>query len=328
MPEEKDKKPVIDNRSFADLILSTIRPASDATSVKLPPPSSHGFVAIIGDEVFKAPNNPAYAVAVQREALLQDMLRAQMAELGHLVPEVTAREQVGGLPVFGMRKVTGEITTNDFLASLPAQERAGLARDIARFMLNIHTAITQEDAKMLKLEEGKTVTAQALADSLADPLVQKTLGPEMLEKARQVEKAFATYHNKPQEKVFTHGDLNPYNLLYDRAAGKLGGVIDFGLAGINTVEHEFYRLGLRPREFLQAVASEYEAGGGGKVDLDRVQTLHAATMLESLRELVQQPNRAGYMNRMLGELSTLLQDVSPAASAPQAAKPQTTRPSP
>jgi aminoglycoside 2''-phosphotransferase len=34
------------------------------------------------------------------------------------------------------------------------------------------------------------------------------------------------------DEVLIHGDLGPYHLLYDEAARRLNGVIDFGLAGL------------------------------------------------------------------------------------------------
>lgn len=311
MPEKPDAEHATavftDSRAFAEHIRSEVRP--DAGEVKTPPPSSHGFVAITPDEVFKTPNDPAYAVAVQREALLQEMLKGRMDEAGGFVPEVTARQHGEGPFYYGMKKVDGVITTNGLLATLPPQQQDKLAKDVAGFMLGIQVAITAEDAQMLGLEDkSKPVSPAALSQSLADPLVQATLGPELLAKARQTEKDYAVYVQKPQETVFTHGDLNPYNLLYDTQNGKLNGVIDFGLAAMNTVEHEFMRLGERPKEFLQAVADHYEAGGGGKVDIDRVQTLHAATLLENMKELAHTPARHGYMKRVIGELSGLLQD--------------------
>src|SRR5690606_12117067 len=113
MPEKPDAEHATavftDSRAFAEHIRSEVRP--DAGEVKTPPPSSHGFVAITPDEVFKTPNDPAYAVAVQREALLQEMLKGRMDEAGGFVPEVTARQHGEGPFYYGMKKVNGVITT-------------------------------------------------------------------------------------------------------------------------------------------------------------------------------------------------------------------------
>ncbi|RPA84251.1 kinase-like protein [Ascobolus immersus RN42] len=42
------------------------------------------------------------------------------------------------------------------------------------------------------------------------------------------------------EKVFTHGDLNPANILVDRSTGRITGIIDFGEASFSLPGQEYY----------------------------------------------------------------------------------------
>ncbi|MEZ0226168.1 MAG: GNAT family N-acetyltransferase [Alphaproteobacteria bacterium] len=296
--------PFASTEDLADFVRSSVRPRAGDVEVKTPPPSSHGFVAIVGDEVFKAPNSLFSREAFEREALAQELLKKKMTVMGHLVPEVTASDMTGNSPYFGMERKQGVITSNELVSGLPTQQQEQLAKDIAQFMLDTRKALTPDEVESLKLEPyNNPVTPETLSKSLSDPRVQAALGTELLEKARGIERDYAAFSKaSPQEQVVMHGDLNSYNLLFDQKSGRLNGVIDYGLVGMGTVEREFMKLGDRPKPFLEMVAKHYEAGGGGRVDLDRVQTLRTATMLNSLPELVADESRQGYMRRVIGEL--------------------------
>jgi hypothetical protein len=313
--------PFESTQDLADFVRSTLRPGSVNAEVKLPPPSSHGFVAFVGNEVFKAPNSLFSREAFEREVRAQELLKSRMTVMGHLVPEVTASDMTSSSPYFGMERKHGVITTNELLNSLPAQQQEQLAKDIAQFMLDTRKALTPDEVKSLNLEiRPNPFTPEALSKSLSDPRVQAALGPELMEMARGVEKDYAGFSKAPpQEAVLTHGDLNPYNLLFDQKTARLNGVIDFGLVGMGTVEQDFVKLADRPGPFLQMVARFYEQGGGGKVDLERVQTLRTATLLKEMQSLVGDQSRQGYMQRVMAELHSMA-GVSSARTLPEILK--------
>lgn len=304
------------NRALADFIQSSVRPDLSTAQVTLPPPSSHGFVAIIGDEVFKAPHDASLLDAFQRETLVQDYLRRNMAAMGHLVPGLTTNDTTGKQPLFGMKKAEGEKMTSELVASLPPEQQDTLARDLAQFMLAARAAVSPDVFTQMKLEKTPdTVTPETLAKSLGNADVQKLLGPALLAKAQEAEKDFADFSKTPRQQVFAHGDLNAYNLLFDKTAGRLNGVIDFGLAGLKTVEEDFTKLADKPKAFLQLVAKHYEEGGGGKVDVERVLNLRSAILLDSLQDLVGNEDRKGYMQRVTTELGQLLKPEQPSRKA-------------
>lgn len=305
-------KPILHSAEVVSSLIKFVRgvacPDLKDEEVVVPPISSFAEVAMYRDRVLKKPYPKSDPKAFAREVRVQDVLKLRMKDMGYLIPEITIDASEHDTPFVEMKRVSGEVVTADLIAGLPLDQQNQLAKDIAQFMLGVRAALTADDIKVLGLEKyNDRITSEALAKSLDDPRVQNILGTQMLEKAKLIQSDYAIFLETPPEVVPVHGDLHSLNLLFDRKLGRLTGVVDFGFVCIKSVEQDFTNMAGMPRPFVEMLAMHYENGGGGKVSVDRVLTLHATTTLHNLRKLVADDRFEGRRQRVVAELPSLLE---------------------
>jgi aminoglycoside phosphotransferase (APT) family kinase protein len=70
--------------------------------------------------------------------------------------------------------------------------------------------------------------------------------------------------------VLLHNDAHHFNIVWDSAARKVTGVLDFGDARIGDIHREFAPLTQLEPALGEAVATQYAVLSGRRIDLERV----------------------------------------------------------
>ena len=125
----------------------------------------------------------------------------------------------------------GETLSRDLYLSLPAATQQDLADQIAGFLRALHTApfAASLPATRAPVRRDEWLARRPEIEAALFPLFQAyqiawvtDLFDGMLADPRQFD----------YEPCLINGDIAPYHLLYDRGAGRLTGVIDWGMAGV------------------------------------------------------------------------------------------------
>ena len=196
-----------------------------ATVAPLGEGMDHRAFLVGADHVFRFPKHRHAAGMMEVELRL---LPGLSARLDLPIPRY---EQAGrltdGTPFVGYRLIRGEELTPELVASLTVGERSGLASDFAGFLGALHAS---------PLEEARTLGVREIdaRPDLREELdrARSVVFPRVDEASRRfVERRFAGYlaaaENFAYEPALIHCDLCPEHVLYDPAAGRLAGVIDF-----------------------------------------------------------------------------------------------------
>lgn len=220
------------------------------------------------NEVVKMPRLPSQQEDFTREHRILSHLHAA----GLSVPAVTA---VGSDDAFYcQQRLAGTHFDCDRLQEgTAAYDRA--AQQIVDFMLSAQHAVSAPDAARIGLKTGTPDVA--LMDKL---LAHQDYQRLLRESDENVVGALRDYvaSRAGAAAVFTHADLQPTNLLCDRATGEISAVIDFGLCHYGdpaVAFHALYRY--FPHNFVDTVASLYaDATGTEPVTLQQATTARLA----------------------------------------------------
>ena len=220
------------------------------------------------DEVVKMPRLPSQQDDFTREHRILSHLHAA----GLPVPAVTA---VGSDDAFYcQQRLSGTHFDVDALQEgTPAYDRA--AQQIVDFMLAAQNAVSAQAAARIGLTVGTPDVA--LMDKLLDHQDYQRL---LRESDENIVDALRDYvaSRVGATPVFAHADIQPANLLCDRATGEISTVIDFGLCHYGdpaVAFHALYRY--FPHGFVDKVAGMYaDATGTEPVTLQQATTARLA----------------------------------------------------
>ena len=179
------------------------------------------------DHVFRFPK---HRHAAEMMAIERRLLPLISAHLDVPTPRYEYAGQLAdGTPFVGYRLIRGEELTPRLVASLSEAERARLAGDFSGFLTAMH-AFPLEQPRTLGVRE-----VGARPDLLEElDRARSVAFPRLDRESRSfVERRFADYLDDPAnfayEPSLIHGDIGPEHVLYDRAEGRLAGIIDFDL---------------------------------------------------------------------------------------------------
>jgi aminoglycoside 2''-phosphotransferase len=147
-------------------------------------------------------------------------------------PIYTSRDACAVGKVFmGYRMLPGEPLWLETFQCLDDETQGRLAAQLASFLRELHRIPVERLGTGLPIQDGPEEWASLYAE------IRQHLFPWMRLDAREwVTNHFETYLNTTTlhiyEPVLRHGDFGTCNILYDRATQAIGGVIDFGFAGI------------------------------------------------------------------------------------------------
>ena len=179
-----------------------------------------------GEWVFRFPKRAEVAHALEREIALLPRLAAHL-------PVATPRfayvgRQAAGLLFAGYRCIAGEPLTRDLLKSLALDDQERVLATLAAFLRGVH-GFPVAEAAALGVEALSTHSwveacwSRGGADALT--LLTPNVGAAL---ARLIERFLADERNFANPPCLLYADFAPEHLLYDRAAGAITGIIDWG----------------------------------------------------------------------------------------------------
>lgn len=302
MVEIENQKAVL---ATMDLVIHGIlRERPDLINLKasIPEQGQQARTVTFGEEVFKAPGNESQFESFVTEIHVLDHMQGKTSAP---IPFIT---HIGRYAHFyGMQKLSGEKLTPDLVSSLSEDKQDELAKTLADFMLDMRHGFSAQDIDKLKIPTLNTwITKELLARGLENPAVKAALGDELLEKARMVEKSFSGLPPFIGTRYVSHGDLKDENLLFDRNAGSLSGILDFGITALRQPELDLSKLGNMPRTFLDKISAHYVAGGGQPINVDQALTLRYAAKICDLSIQASDPTLNDYFVSTLADLKKTL----------------------
>lgn len=193
-------------------------------------------VAVIGGgRVYRFARNRDTQINLVKEIAILELVRS------HVSMPVPVFERVDDDFVTYPFLVGAPLFRNDILR-LPEADQDGLAEQMASFLRALHS-IPRETvvAKGIGASGGRQTQAQWL--TLYEE-IQNELFPLMYRSTQTwVHQHFAPLLADPHwldfEAVLIHDDLAQYHILYDAAARRIAGVIDFGTAGLGDPSRDY-----------------------------------------------------------------------------------------
>jgi aminoglycoside 2''-phosphotransferase len=159
-------------------------------------------------------------------------LRAEIAVLDRLrsrLPLSVPEPFYASKDALAYRRLPGETLSRDLVYSLEADTRGTIAAQLGEFLRGLHGVPLDglpDSSAPVRYDDWAKIRAE----------VEEKLYPLMLRHqrewaARLFGSMLADAANFDYPPRLIHGDLGPYHIMFDRAAGRLSGVIDFGVAG-------------------------------------------------------------------------------------------------
>jgi aminoglycoside phosphotransferase (APT) family kinase protein len=226
--------------------------------------------------VVRFPVSEEQEVALVREARITKALRP-LVDID--LPEPTVFPAEGERPALAVHPwVDGEPLTPEMYEQMSETSKDGLACDLAGFLAAVH-AIDLAQAAAWCGDEGAEYWTQPgygkpgwFGDDLRARIpgaLNPHLEPRLVSAVAEAVQGFEALAVSGTDLVFAHGDIHGFNLaMRPTARGyALGGVIDFGIAGIQDAHEDFFRLYFIASDLVERTVAAYE--GLRQASLDR-----------------------------------------------------------
>ena len=230
---------------------------------------------IVNDEyVFRFPTEPSTRLDVEIAVLNRLRGKTTLA-----IPNVAFIGRSANY--MGYRIIHGSQLTTAIYRALSGSQRVEVAHDLARFLAEVHRAISVPDAAALGvqrdhprayLDEAVTIVGR-IDDQDARSFVETTL--------RECESIVAA----PGIESFLYNDLHGDNVGFDVERGRLNGVYDFGDIALGDLHREFGPLYRLDKELLKATVAKYELMTGVSLSLRRIVMIQRLDRLADLAML-------------------------------------------
>jgi aminoglycoside phosphotransferase (APT) family kinase protein len=192
-----------------------------------------------GEWVFRFARNAEAARSLQCEAVL---LPQVAPTLNLPVPIIThfGTERTGNLAVAGHRKIVGQPLTRELFLGLTVVQQERCARDLAAFLRTLHSfdrdaalraGVPECSYPFCRTEQG--ITPGTAVEQYRRELQKLLSFPEVLGVdlaafcAATVERLVAIPSPLGPDLGLVHGDLSEDHILFDPAASRIAGIIDF-----------------------------------------------------------------------------------------------------
>ena len=226
-------------------------------------------VEIDGRIIAKFPSGAEAEEALRREARLLEAVRPRVRMP---VPAMVLHE---GPPLFSLHeKLPGRrLERSDYL-QLEGPARDRLVRDLAGFFADLH-AIPVETMRAAGAERAEWWDTQP---QTLEP-VWAALPADVRGQAFAAVEDYRSLRFAPEHDVYGHFDAHGWNMAFDRARSRLGGIFDFADSGFGPPEREFVQLSLTHPELARLAIDAYEEIARREIDRRRVFLLAAAQRL-------------------------------------------------
>ncbi|WP_394652162.1 phosphotransferase family protein [uncultured Sphingomonas sp.] len=229
-----------------------------------------------GPWICKFPRDEDGVDALRREAAVLDIVRPRLTMP---VPDMIV---IDGPPLFTRhRMLPGAALTVDTYTTLSVDRRTDLAKDVARFLAELH-AIDADWSVVGVSTQGEEDDVD-LEDGLA------LLPSDLRGAAERMIADHAALEPDPLGEGLCYLDAHGRNFAFDVQAGRLAGVYDFGDVAIVGRHEEFIEPAYVSRECARNVIAAYEARTGQVIDRARVETLIGMQRLIELAEDADHP---------------------------------------
>jgi aminoglycoside phosphotransferase (APT) family kinase protein len=185
----------------------------------------------------------------------------------------------------GYRMLRGQPLTSDRYARRSDVEKAKVADDLARFLFEIHSAISVARARSfgLKLDDHESYVREAagLRARVDDPALVLFIDDTIQEASSRL--------RLPAPQAFLYNDLHGDNMAFDEIDGRLNGIFDFGDVAYGDINRDFATLYYIDRTLMEATAAAYERTSGLMLSRRRMILWYRLERFADLAELVNLP---------------------------------------
>jgi aminoglycoside phosphotransferase (APT) family kinase protein len=206
----------------------------------------HLVAEVNNDWIFRFPRKERSIDNLEREKKLLDYLK------NYITLAIPDYHYFGTDTAFvGYRKIQGIHLKQKFYTALDYDVRYNVAQTLASFFIQLHHAVTKEQA----VQWGYANIIRPLDEIESDVL--NTLSPDIKIMVQQAIAYAREDLAKEQNLVFIHQDVNGDNSAFNPITGKIVGVFDFSDAGIGPYSWEFAELFLVDAELAKLTAEIY-----------------------------------------------------------------------
>lgn len=241
---------------------------------------------INGQYIFKFPKD---ADSEQKLRLESKVLNTLKGKITTRIPEIEFEGTKQ--PFIGYRKIQGVSLTTEIYSSLPSDRREQAAEDIAEFLYELHTVLSEESARKIGVPKQQEKSAAKLIEETIPAKIQDA---SVAEFSTMVLDAYGQILKQDSPQAVLHADLHVYNIAFDAKLGKLNGVFDFSDVTIGDVHRDFYSLYPDNRSLWQDVIRKYESRAGLSLDRHRIEIYAWINYLADLSELIESPESPAY----------------------------------
>jgi aminoglycoside 2''-phosphotransferase len=261
MTERKIGKMNASNPKHLDRIRECF-PALILDSIQLNQDGLVNDVLIVnGELVFRFPKNETWA-----RALLANEVKVMELAQGYLDVRIPSLEYRAD-DFVAYRLIEGVALRREIVLRLGAEAQEQVVCDLANYLRQLHSIPLEDVARRgispSDVNRGPGAWARLFED------VQRELFPLMMPHAREwaaelFAPVLADEHWMDYSPSLINGDTSPYHLLFDRRAGRVSGVIDFGTAGVGDPAADFACvIHYYGESFLRRMAAYYQEIGDG-----------------------------------------------------------------
>ncbi len=211
----------------AEAFLARIRAIAPEVEVRSATYNGDGLindVVVVNDElVFRFPKNEQGRQALAGELAV---MRAVRPRVSLLIPEPfhTSPDAIA------YRLLPGETLSRELLLSLAPEAQQRLANDLGGFLRGLHQTPAVDGLPRTQAPSRREDWAE-MWRKIDESVLSISMDHQRVWATELFDWILADERALNYEPCLIHGDLGPYHILCDPAAGRLTGVIDFGTAG-------------------------------------------------------------------------------------------------
>ena len=272
-----DKVIALANNPVALQIYKEAFPEEVIEHFHLYPRTQEGMVAEINHQyIVKIPHAKRGASGIQVEKQITDLMREKTPlEL----PNITLHEQPQ--PIAKYPKIAGSNFDRKWYASLADDKKQALAQQLAEFLITLH-GIDKQRADIQAINFSPSW-------ELAPAHIQQQLGDKTDPAIKAILEAVLNNHEQlevPESSlVLGHFDIHGSNILVDKEAGTVTGIIDFGNCKVGDVHQEFSVMNLSSPDLAKRMLLAYQEKTGSSLNpllIEHYTTIFYLHLLASL----------------------------------------------
>ncbi len=249
-----DKMIALVNNPYALQICKEAFPEEKIEHFYLHPRTQEGMVAEINHQyIVKMPHAKRGVSGIQVEKKITDLIRNKTSLE---IPEIELHEQPQ--PIARYSKIAGETFDRKWYAKLPDEKKQDLAQQLADFLFALHSIDKQlPEVKAISFSPSWELNPEKIKQQLGDKtdLAIKASLKTVLDNHKKLEVAESSL-------ILGHFDIHGSNILVDKKAGTMTGIIDFGNCKIGDIHQEFSVMNLSSPDLAKSMLLAYQEKTG------------------------------------------------------------------